>query len=416
MLRVNSPSRTGQDSYGNWNSSLVPKGKVKSATDLVAKQKAKNFSKSLDNAANAGRTVGGNSALATSQAYDQIQINSAQISNKEYGASDFMASAPGAAAAGISMATDLKGAGVGKTEAGLIGGATAAAAIGGDALNKTGNETAGGALKGAATGASLGMAAGPLGALVGAGVGAVAGGLSGNKKEKEREAFEKSEKERVDKETKAFDKARTVAIGQAADVDKMYSLNKAAGRKRGLLYRSGGKVETPEVEGKEEGKLSGMPFFLGGGVMDVSLKEPSKQHKKTKTPKIFKRKKGGKVTSCSSGCKCTKCGKKPTNIQTIFRRGGEIDLSKENVIVDGASHDELNNTGIKGDKGLPVVQNGIKVAEIESDELVLNLAAVVKIDDLRKKASTGDKEAEKKLGEVLSAELENNTYDYSNVM
>lgn len=97
-----------------------------------------------------------------------------------------------------------------------------------------------------------------------------------------------------------------------------------------------------------------------------------------------------------------------------FRRGGELDLEKENVILDGPSHDDHNKTGVKGDKGLPVVNKGTKVAEIESLELILNKNSSVKLENLAKEyKKTGDVKILNKIGEVMKKEINDNTYDYS---
>jgi len=118
-------------------------------------------------------------------------------------------------------------------------------------------------------------------------------------------------------------------------------------------------------------------------------------------------KKGGKMKSavkCKKGC------------APMFRRGGTLDLEKENVILDGPSHDDKNKTGIAGDKGLPIVKNGKKMAEIESKELVINAKSSDRMQELRKKAKAGNEEAIKELGNFVHEELAKNTYDYSNVM
>jgi len=124
-------------------------------------------------------------------------------------------------------------------------------------------------------------------------------------------------------------------------------------------------------------------------------------------------KKGGKmklkakVKSCNCGC-----SDKPM----MFRRGGSLDLEKSNVIVDGPSHGEFNNTGVKGDKGLPIVKNGHKIAEIESGELIINKESSDKIQQLRKEAIKGDAKAKENLGKLLHEELAKNTYDYTTLL
>jgi hypothetical protein len=97
-----------------------------------------------------------------------------------------------------------------------------------------------------------------------------------------------------------------------------------------------------------------------------------------------------------------------------FRRGGALDEAKENVILDGPSHDDHNNTGVKNDKGLPVVKKGVKIAEIESLELVLNKTASDKIKKLKAEYDkTGEESILKEIGDLMKKELKDNTYDYS---
>jgi len=97
----------------------------------------------------------------------------------------------------------------------------------------------------------------------------------------------------------------------------------------------------------------------------------------------------------------------------VFKLGGKVNFDKENVILDGPSHDEVNSTGVKGDKGIPVVgAKREKVAEIESEELVLNTGAMTAIDALREKIKAGDTKALKKLGKLIKKELTENTHDY----
>ena len=97
-----------------------------------------------------------------------------------------------------------------------------------------------------------------------------------------------------------------------------------------------------------------------------------------------------------------------------FRRGGPLDLEKENVILDGPSHSDTNRTGVKNDKGLPVVRKGVKVAEIESMELVLNKKSSDKIEKLANTyKKTKDEKVLQEIGTLMESEIKNNTYDYS---
>jgi len=505
MLRVNSVSRNTPDAYGNAYGSMIPSGTVQSATDLVSKKK---FQQQLNQASQAAIGANqGNSAVAVSRAYNNISVAPAmEFKPPKPEAITSAATIAGTTQAGITQLEGTKIGNTGKTMsragAGAIGAGAGILGVAGDYAKSEGQHAVGTALGAAGKGAAAGMAFGPIGAGVGAGVGLAVGAWQGMKEQKEIEEAKKKEKERVEREKKQLKEAKHQNITLAQDRDKMYNIGLAAQRydsKGNLRFRKGGLLWTPVVEEKEikegDGKLADMPFFRGGGVMDVSSKDTKAQQKKVKTPKIFKRKKkgcgcnkvakaetggvimnskentrieaaynmlskgiaveevskktglksellkkmleklkkakvnkqpartfkkGGKMRSCKKGgkCGCAKCNGK---IALVFRRGGVLDLEKENVIVDGASHEDFNNTGIEGDKGLPVVMkaaNGthVKVAEIESDELVLNKATSVKIDDLRKRINKGDKEAKEELAELIHSELASNTYDYSNVL
>jgi hypothetical protein len=98
----------------------------------------------------------------------------------------------------------------------------------------------------------------------------------------------------------------------------------------------------------------------------------------------------------------------------VFRRGGELDLKKENVILAGPSHDDTNNTGVKNDKGLPVVHKNVKVAEIESLELVLNKKASKEVEKLKEEyQKSKNPKLLTKIGKLMETEIQENTYDYS---
>jgi hypothetical protein len=204
------------------------------------------------------------------------------------------------------------------------------------------------------------------------------------------------------------------------------------------MYQQGGKLSAEEnkfIDGLSKLTEQGLNFELnklskavkgekrGTGNEIIFRKldhiKTELNNRKSKTTPIFK--KGGKTESCKKGgkCGCTKC--KTTGLTMIFRRGGKVDLSKQNVIVDGPSHDEFNNTGVKGDKGLPIVklENGgkaVKIAEIESRELLINPESSKAIQALRNRIKDGDSTAKKELADLLNTELKDNTYDYSNLL
>lgn len=332
---------------------------------------------------------------------------------------------------------------------------------------------------GAKLGMSIGSLAGPIGTLIGGGAGAVIGGVSGllygKHKKKKREKLETKEETARNEYNAKIKKVKRQTIGQGEDLaqyNKVLQDSQKYDSRGNLKYRKGGilKYDTLNVkEGKEylarlEKERAVEKHKKGGSLKDkpivmviASVKEEPKPKAKGKSKKeedhscgcgmkdcqgcdkkamVVKKsscgcdskekdcgcgskktartfKKGGKsVSSCGKGCSCIKCsGKAPR----MFRRGGPMDLAKQNVIIDGPSHDQANNTGAKGDKGLPVIKNGEKVAEIESEELVINAASSKKIEALRSRAISGDNTARKELADLLETELKENTYDYSNV-
>lgn len=339
-----------------------------------------------------------------------------------------------------------------------IGIGAAAANIGGSYLENNKQEVAGSALKGAAQGASMGMVAGPIGAIVGGVVGAGAGALQGSAKKSEREAMEfKTEAARKLHNLK-MEKLRNQTIGRGEDLAAYQSIVNSTGKTGS--YRSGGLLRYYEVDMDEARKYierlvkerSVTKHQIGGtigGTVDNKLEEPSNTDKllsiaykmitEGKSPKeIAEALKVDEKTFRLIMGQAIKLKSPPIpgetplsitpdntmgsyrsggpifnfNIRSL-RRGGPLDVIKQNVIVNGPSHDDLNKTGVKGDKGIPVVHKGIKVAEIESKELVINAGAMSEIERLRKEFEAGNKEVIDKLGELLIAELGENTYDYN---
>jgi len=451
--RINSISMSQPDAYGNTFGSMVPQGTIKPATDLASKKKWEQMNKALDSTAyNTDRA----NVAATKAQFEQFKPAEFQSSVDPNAKVDPLAATTQIGAGAMQGANQFKDWSLGEnadgTEAkmGKVGGAALGAAVQGAGVagghfSKQGREGLGGALSGASMGASMGAAAGPIGMAIGAGVGAIAGGLIGHKKKKGRLKVEKEEKAEIERYNKKLKKLKRQAINRAEDLDKYQNiLNNAmtssyqkggviAYKKPNSILRYGSfdinkaqkyiddlKVERHKEGGKIEDKPLVEELEKGGKVNDRSAGNARGKQMQagTKASRTFKMKKGGKTASCKKGCKCKTCGKKASQpgIALIFRRGGVVDLEKQNVIVDGPSHDEENNTGVKGDKGLPVVRNGAKVAEIESDELVINASSSKKIEELARKAKSGDKKAAEELGEIVSKELGHNTYDYSNLM
>jgi hypothetical protein len=122
---------------------------------------------------------------------------------------------------------------------------------------------------------------------------------------------------------------------------------------------------------------------------------------------------GSRVATASKGMKLN-IPQTSSALIPRFRRGGELDLEKENVILDGPSHDDYNTTGVKNDKGIPVVKGNVKIAEIESLELILNKNSSKELEELSKEyKKTGDKRILSKIGKMMKSEITENTYDYS---
>ena len=339
-----------------------------------------------------------------------------------------------------------------KAMAAGIGIASAAAQMGGQALTKNKNEIAGGALSGAGQGASMGMALGPIGAAVGAVVGAGVGAFAGKRKQDKRTAGEFVADAAKKREKRLMRNLQNQTIGQQEDLTAYQSIVGRAGKT--ASYESGGLLRYSEVnmdtareyvarlvkeraiaKHQQGGKVSGevnqtekllsvaYDMFKDGKTpkqIATALKVDEKTFKiimnKVVQMKNKPKSEDTKLTTTDMGS--------PTmmfkeggpvfdfNMKSL-RRGGPIDINKQNVIVDGPSHDDLNKTGIKGDKGIPVVHKGIKIAEIESKELVMNAKAMNEIEKLKKKIESGDDDVMEKLGELLVEELGDNTYDYN---
>lgn len=325
-------------------------------------------------------------------------------------------------------------------------------------------------------------AGGFVGNLIGSGVGFLAGGLygliSGNSEKKKILRERNEEQQRVSQANKRINDENYVTMTQYRDQMRQKNLmdsigsNVASARRGGILMKYANVSdaviieETPKAPAK---KLNEIPIFkMGGALPEQSyvdfqkLKDEDKKKyvaavyqlsqegndikgisKKTKLhPKVVQAlqeyiaksleeqqaqtqeqtaqptqeyKRGGKmlmkkkVEACSCGC------------TPKFRRGGKLDIQKENVILDGPTHDEFNKTGVKGDKGLPVVKmtkggNAFKVAEFEGGEMVLNHKVSNEIQKLRQLIKSGNTKAKNDLAELLQRELGTNTYDYTKLM
>jgi hypothetical protein len=448
MYRYNAQSMSNSSGYNNYNMPMIPNGLFVPSSQLSPKIE---FEPSV---------VGSSGSDIMDKAMSSVKSTNLSkidpLKHEKY----TIDPATGLSTAGVSanqFASDFKKSiadgstkGQAATSAG-IGLASTAATIGGEHMVKNKKEIGGRALQGASMGASIGAAFTPVGAAIGAGIGAAAGAVVGSIEQKKRlESESKFEKERK-KYNSEIDRVNKVNMGIASDLDKMQRItNSVRGAK---VYKSGGilKYKPYSIEDLFDELI---PSFQFGGqvgsdeqetmkrisleVVKLSKKfTPEEISKKLRIPKkavsmilakyqeyIEKNpegaieetqpefKKGGKMLKCKTGCGCVGC-KKPSI--RMFRRGGVLDIQKRNVIVDGPSHDEENNTNVKGDKGLPVVKNGIKVAEIESEELVINEESARKLEILKSKAKSGKAEDVEALADFMMKELSENTYDYSGV-
>jgi hypothetical protein len=310
--------------------------------------------------------------------------------------------------------------------------------------------------KGLSAGSTIGGFFGAPGALIGgaigAGVGAIGGGVAGLIKKKKM-LNERDEADKVVAEGNALaERNYKRNLGQWRDRQSSQALQMASAqyKKGGALtnkkrlkdvpvFAMGGTVQEfldpnflPEEQQKElMGLLQNdlLEHQQKGKSLDVNsistiaskynldpkwlielLNSQQESSQPQSQPKpIYKA--GGKMKLKAKKCSCED---KPSPM--MFRRGGSLDLEKSNVIIDGPSHGEYNNTGVKGDKGLPIVKNGHKIAEIESGELIINKKATEQIQDLRKAAIRGDKTAKEKLGKLLQEEIGKNTYDYTELL
>jgi hypothetical protein len=462
--RINSYSNAQPDPYGNMFGSMVPKKAISPAEALKKKADKENLS-------NLG--LGRNTTSAYQNSIEQIEKPVEERFETDVAAAGIGTLAAGAGA----YKAKLKADGSNKKQAAGaagVGAATAVAGIAGNQLTKNKQEIGGGILSGAAAGASMGSFIPVWGTAVGAVIGGVVGGITGNMKQKKRLLAEKTanaERNAYNKQAAAINRRN---LGQAADLDRYEGLlrnsknyekgGKLTYKRPGLLRygsldiqegldyinnlkverkKNGGKLENVSVvqtekfqnggamadkkaqflaivkKGLESGmkpdelakKLGVSKEMISKAIFMLNPENAGKVQGAAAQAPMFKR--GGKTQSCKKGgkCGCTKCA--TTNLARVFRRGGVVDIDKQNVIVDGPSHDDLNKTGVKGDKGLPVVMNGKKVAEIESEELVINAKSSKQIEALKAKVKAGDKKAEEELGELLLRELHTNTYDYS---
>jgi hypothetical protein len=338
---------------------------------------------------------------------------------------------------------------------------------------------------GMSLGSTVGSFFGPVGTLIGGGIGgalgAIGGGIYGYFNKKKILNQRADEQKKVSEANARIKEENYVTMTQYRDqlkqknfTDQVNNLGNTMAYKRGGILLKYADVSDAVIieETVEPRKLKNVPIFKMGGEITsteesyvnfealtdedkdkylqavyelsqkgedlVSISKKTKlapktvesiqqyfakmveeQSQQAATPEY---KKGGKVMLKKKVQSCN-CGCTPK-----FKRGGTLDLQKQHVIVNGPSHDEYNKTGVKGDRGLPVVKmtkggQASKVAEIESDEFVLSRGPSNELRTLKEKLSSHkDKKSpeynkiKEAIAELIYNELANNTYDYSNLM
>jgi len=437
--RVNAYSMVTPDPYGNMSGSMVP----------IVPQK--NLIKANNNLQPSNSFYNDNYNNIMSQKTLDQPVYSNRISDENITSSS-AASLASLGKVGADYSSAIKGGATTKEAAGQagIGLASAAATIGGGMIKDKAINTVkydykgevtkdshkgmigGSALKGAGTGATMGASFGPWGAAIGAVVGAgVGAGVGASQKKKLIKSENAAERDRL-LYNKNLKETQRVAKGQNNDILNSQALF------ANTAYSKGGSLNSPLVKFQIGGSLSLTPkpkaedeqarmlnaiaqlYSDGHSTKQISekmgmkesdvvsvLQAIAEQNKQQSSTPVYKG--GGKIVASKKLVQKCNCGGKTK----MFRRGGVLDLEKENVIVDGPSHDQHNKTGVKGDKGIPVVKDGKKMAEIESSEWVLNKKSSERIQELRDKALSGDDSAKEELGKLVAKELGDNTYDYT---
>jgi len=428
-LRNNAYSRLAPDPYGNTYGTMIPEGAVKPRKSLVKRPELINPNETV---AKAQESVAHLKPLEKpvfdKQDFDYLGASMSGLQGAQEGFKAAKSAKVAADAAKAAKTTaDVAGTAskAGKAlgsnlSAGAAAGVGAAAAIGsiaGSHLEANKKEKIGGVLKGASSGASLGMTLGSVvpgigtavGAAGGALIGATAGLITGGQKQDRREKQEAEEERRRKKYNREVAEIKRKTIGRAQELSKYQRVLNEASRydsQGNMRYKKGGLIKYDivninDIKEHFDKVESEIKDDIKGNIKKI-FSAAGKELKKGKNKK-------GKLIF-----KTIKIVNTPKQTP-IFRRGGKADLAKSNVIVDGPSHDDYNNTNIKEDRGLPIVKNGKKIAEIESMELVLDKDSVVEIERLAELAKK-DPKYKKKLGEFIAHELANNTYDYTELM
>lgn len=278
--------------------------------------------------------------------------------------------------------------------------------LGGKALGALGTEGAEGA-EGAAPG--LGAKMGGAGAIMG-----IAGDTAGT-----AEAIDQGDTgEAINKGSQAVGSGVGMALGGPAGA----MLGKIAGSVVGGIGKALAGPSRSEKKAKKSAEIYnqnvGMAKSLQGQLNYGSrAMKGSKIVKKVgRVPmkkKAKKHRQGGKVTRPSL-IPTDYYGKLAFSRVPMARNGMKIaglyePTGGRNIIPRGVLHEEWNELG---DKGIPILAKGDKVAEIERDEIIFHLDASEMIEKLSKEyAKTGNSLIAAKLGEIVRDEILHNTED-----
>ena len=266
----------------------------------------------------------------------------------------------------------------------------------------------------AGIGAGIGSVFPGAGTAIGAGIGALVGAglgfFKGKKKKKEADAAYDEALVKREEEEKLYAKAKRTSLrGYGASQTANYmaqaeSLYGSTGKVIGIARR-GGIVYSPVQVLTYDNKTTIKPVD-----MPITFNLVRKASKGSEV------KLADHVMLCSrvdNSCEITHKSESPFHYP-IFRRGGSIvNKLKVNIIPHGVLHGEENNTGLKGDRGMPIVKDGEKVFELERSEWVLNTDTSV---DIKAKVYKYlEKPSDKllmEIGNIIYGEIKYKTYSY----
>ena len=263
-------------------------------------------------------------------------------------------------------------------------------------------------LSGAAAGAAAGSVVPGWGTAIGAVVGGAVGYFKGAKMKKEADkAYDDAMKKRKE-EMAIMTRAKNTSLRKYETGKTQHFMAQAES-----LYGGSGKV----VGIARRGGIVYSPIQV---VIYDRYKPIQKLDRPFTADMVRKAAKGAKVELeervmlCSRADGSCSLRKKSEMGVPVFRRGGSVvNKMKRNIIPHGVLHEEENNTGVKGDKGIPIVQNGEKMFELERSEWVLNSEISKSVQDkVYKYLKEPSDDLLKEIGGIIQKELHMNTYSY----